>query len=87
MAEVKDVNIVEFKNALHKGKVKFSYSKKDGSVRDAVGTLVIDIMGEENAPKGGYASPVNTIRYYDLNSNGWRSFIIDNLISWSKVVE
>ena len=82
--EKKEVNISKFKKALHDGKVKFSYTKKDGSIRDAVGTLNIDVMGKENEPKGtGYEITDSNIRYYDLNSEGWRSFIIDNLISWS----
>ncbi len=82
--EKKEVNISKFKKALHDGKVKFSYTKKDGSVRDAVGTLNIDVMGKENTPKGtGYEIMDSNIRYYDLNSEGWRSFIVDNLISWS----
>lgn len=82
--EKKEVNISKFKKALHDGKVKFSYTKKDGSIRDAVGTLNIDVMGKENEPKGtGYEIMDSNIRYYDLNSEGWRSFIVDNLISWS----
>ena len=84
--EKKEVNINEFKKALHKGKVKFSYIKKDGSIRDAVGTLNIDVMGEDNKPKGtGYEITDSNIRYYDLNSEGWRSFITDNLIEWSSI--
>ena len=81
--ENKEVNISEFKKALHEGKVKFSYVKKDGSIIDAVGTLNIDVMGKENVPKGtGYETTDSNIRYYDLNSEGWRSFIVDNLINW-----
>ena len=81
--ENKEVNIPKFKKALHDGKVKFSYNKKDNSIRDAVGTLNIDVMGKENEPKGtGYETTDSNIRYYDLNSKGWRSFIVDNLINW-----
>ena len=81
--ENKEVNIPKFKKALYDGKVKFSYTKKDNSIRDAVGTLNIDVMGKENEPKGtGYEITDSNIRYYDLNSEGWRSFIVDNLISW-----
>ena len=43
--ENKEVNISKFKKALYDGKVKFSYTKKDNSIRDAVGTLNIDVMG------------------------------------------
>ena len=43
-------------------------------------------MGADNAPKGtGYDIVDDNIRYYDLNSEGWRSFIPENLIEWSKI--
>lgn len=86
MAEVKEVNIANFKNALHKGVVEFKYKKKNGEIRSAKGTLNIEVMGEDNAPKGtGYEIMDSNIRYYDLNSEGWRSFIVDNLIEWNKI--
>ena len=82
--EKKEVNINEFKNALHKGIVEFKYTKKNGDERTARGTLNIEVMGEENTPKGtGYEITDSNIRYYDLNSEGWRSFIVDNLIEWN----
>ena len=82
MAEVKEVNITNLKNALHKGVVEFKYKKKNGEIRSAKGTLNIDVMGKDNAPKGTSSWPLSdqSIRYYDLNSEGWRSFITDNLI-------
>lgn len=85
MTEAKEVNIANFKNALHKGVVEFKYKKKNGEIRSARGTLNIEVMGEDNAPKGtGYEITDDNIRYYDLNSEGWRSFIPENLIEWSK---
>ncbi len=79
-----EVNINDFKNALRKGVVNFKYKKKNGEIRDAKGTLNVDIMGEENTPKGtGYDIVDTNIRYYDLNSEGWRSFIAENLIEWN----
>ena len=81
--EKKEVNINEFKKALHKGMVEFKYTKKNGEIREAKGTLNTEIMGESNTPKGtGYEITDSNIRYYDLNSEGWRSFIVDNLIEW-----
>ena len=79
-----EVNINDFKNALRKGVVNFKYKKKNGEIRDAKGTLNVEIMGEENTPKGTGCDIVDTnIRYYDLNSEGWRSFIAENLIEWN----
>lgn len=81
-----ETNINNFKNALHKGVVTFKYLKKNGETREAKGTLNIDVMGSENAPKGtGYEISDNIIHYFDIDSNGWRSFIIDNLIEWKSI--
>ena len=65
----------ELKAKMREGEVKFKYTKKNGEIREALGTLNSDVYGKENEPE-------NQIRYYDLNSKGWRSFIIDNLISY-----
>lgn len=63
---------------LHKGVVSFVYNKKDGSVRHAVGTL----YGVGHTIKGiGKSDCSWTLRYYDVDCKGWRSFIIGNLVS------
>ena len=73
--------IENLKSQMRNGVVEFSYTKKDGSTRVAKGTLNFDIMGEENQPKNGvgYDSDTTT-RYFDINSNGWRSFKNNNFI-------
>jgi len=80
---MKNINIEDFKKALHNGVVEFKYKKKNGDERVAKGTLNVEVMGEENSPKGtGYDITDSNIRYYDLNSEGWRSFVVENLIEW-----
>ena len=80
---MKNINIEDFKKALHNGVVEFKYKKKNGDERVAKGTLNVEVMGEENSPKGtGYEITDSNIRYYDLNSEGWRSFVTENLIEW-----
>lgn len=70
------------KSRMHEGEVNFTYQKKNGSERTARGTLNVQVMGEENSPKGmDYNKSDDVTRYYDLNSNGWRSFTNVNLIS------
>lgn len=72
------------KAELHKREVSFKYYKKDGSIRDAKGTLNSEIYGKENTPTGSIKTiPENQIRYYDTDSDGWRSFLSENLISFS----
>ena len=79
-----DTNYIEkFKKALYKGIVEFMYTKKNGEERTAHGTLNLEVMGEENAPKGtGYEATDNQIRYYDTDSKGWRSFLTENFVDW-----
>lgn len=73
----------ELKQELRKREVKFSYWKKDGSIREAKGTLNSEIYGKDNEPTGtGRPVPENQVRYYDLDAQGWRSFLAENLIGW-----
>ena len=68
-------NLIE---KLRKGIVSFVYNKKDGGVRHACGTL----YGVGHTIKGvGQKECSWTLRYYDVDCKGWRSFIIDNLVS------
>lgn len=71
------------KSEMHAREVEFKYMKKDGSERNAVGTLNPAIYGEENEPTGsGRSVPENQVRYFDINAQGWRSFLVENLISY-----
>ena len=76
--------IVELKEKLKKGIVKFSYEKKDGTIREAEGTTKVSIIEEHNAvpqENSGYSYTDKVTRYYDTNSEGWRSFRNENLVS------
>jgi len=87
LERINEVSIQNLKNALHEGAVKFSYKKVNGEIREAYGTLNIEVMGEENQPhgNGNYSVSDDVIRYYDLDSKGWRSFKAENLISFENV--
>lgn len=59
--------------------VKFQFRKKDGTVRDAVGTLRRDLMKQEDGtiwePKGEpKPEPATIIRFFDCVKGMWRSF-------------
>jgi len=70
------------KAALSVGFVKFSYYKKDGSYRVAVGTrnadLITKLIGRERVEKSGRVASSNVLVYFDLSRGGFRSFIINN---------
>jgi len=73
----------ELKQELHKREVKFSYWKKDGSVREARGTLNFELYGKDTEHTGsGRTVPENQVIYYDLDAQDWRSFLAENLIGW-----
>lgn len=66
--------------------VKFQFRKKDGSVRDAVGTLKREKMIQEDGsvwePVGEVRPDVPTlVKYWDLTVQSWRSFNVFNLVS------
>ena len=69
--------------------VKFQFRKKDGSVRDAVGTLKRDMMKQEDGtiwtPTGeGKPEPASVVRYFDLEKGMWRCFTCVDFIGLSK---
>lgn len=82
LSDDNETMVDELKEKLRNGEAKFTYKKKNGEERTAHGTLNKEIYGETNEPKGTAKSvPENQVRYFDLDSNGWRSFITENLIS------
>ena len=85
--ELNDFKIVyteeAIKERLTSGSVHFTYLKKDGTEREAYGTRNPGIINDYNAtPSGNGTEKTRVITYYDLNSNGWRSFKVENFISF-----
>lgn len=78
-----------FRLKLRNGTFRFSYLKKDGSIREAVGTLNLKIIPEEHHPKSDEGTKRETapgiFTYYDLTADGkggWRSFHYENFIGF-----
>lgn len=57
---------------MHHGNVCFRYTKQDGTIRRATGTLI----GYEHSFRRPYTpKPENTfVVYYDIDAKGWRTF-------------
>jgi len=87
----------DFRKKLSTGVWRFSYYKKDGSIREAVGTLCMDLIPEDKRPKSLSSAPdvrpenYDTFPYYDLYADGdcagWRSFRLDNFIGFVEEVK
>lgn len=70
--------------ALAKGVVRFTFTKKDGTTRHAIGTRN---LAKASAYLGGATIPpvgggnANPNAYYDLQKCAWRSFVPSNVVS------
>lgn len=82
----------EFYDRLNKERVHFEFRKKDGSVRKAYGTLIKDDLPK---PAHSYdtrssarekmkrAFPEDSVLYFDLEKNSFRSFKMQNFIKYT----
>lgn len=62
------------------GVVRFAYEKTDGTLRRAAGTLH-DVAHLVTGRGKRTAQSTETVRYYDVEAGGFRSFRIENLIT------
>ena len=71
---------LKLRKALHKGIVRFWFQKVDGSIREAYGTLVSDLV----APTKGTGKEQNPMIqvYYDTEKEQYRCFKKANLIKF-----
>ncbi|NDV78757.1 SH3 beta-barrel fold-containing protein [Dysgonomonas sp. 511] len=73
------IEVLQFK--LMNGTAHFLYKKKDGSIREAWGTLLERVV---NSTTNGYGVPrkyYNCQAYFDIELQVWRSFRYENLIA------
>ena len=70
--------------------VRFTFRKKDGTIREALGTLMRSLMRLDNGklwePVGVVKpEPENIVRYFDLEKLMWRSFTCTEFIAITEV--
>jgi len=78
---VKSISNSELRKMLKKGTVKFQFTKKDGSVRTAVGTMDPSLITKK--PMGGVCIPKEKSGYsiyFDVEKDGWRLYDENKLI-------
>ena len=65
---------------LQSEEVKITFTKKDGTEREMLCTLVADKIPSEHAPKNtGKTQSEEAIAVFDLENDGWRSFRWDSV--------
>lgn len=75
---VKAWSLYRLTQRMRAGVVRFAYEKADGTLRRAAGTLhevAATIKGT------GLPNDALTIRYYDVEADGWRSFKVENFVT------
>ena len=73
-----DISLEDLRRNLHgTTPVSFSYFKKDGTLRNAIGTLNERLIPESVRPKDSSTNTGDNLKYYDLEKNAWRSLCID----------
>lgn len=65
---------------LTEGIAHFAFQKKDGSIREAFGTVQAERIAIPSG-EGPKTNQETTGVYFDLGSNAWRSYTIANLIA------
>ena len=78
-----------FRDALNNGFARFTYYKKDGTTRTALGTRSPSLIPIDKLPKGQleineWEDIVKAIPYFDLEKNEWRSFSVLNVVRLEK---
>lgn len=79
-----------FRDALSNGFARFTYNKKGGSTRTALGTRSPLLIPADKAPKSpqdndGWEERAKAIPYFDLEKREWRSFDVLNFVSLDEV--
>ena len=84
--------VKEFKDKLKAGEVKFEYAKKDGSTKQATGTLKPDLLPVKTTDAKVDAAidkqktkrnlSTDSVFYYDLDDKGFRSFKMSNFVKY-----
>ena len=79
-----------FRDALSNGFARFTYYKKDGTTRTALGTRSPVLIPADKAPKCSqdndeWEERAKAIPYFDLVKNEWRSFSVLNFNSLEQV--
>ena len=83
-----DELVIELKNRLSKGEVKFSFRKLNDKLRRARGTVDLNTILKENPDFGEWDKEYQplklknpyVIRYYDLDKKNWRSCDVNRLL-------
>lgn len=76
----KTKDLSEFGNMLRRGIVEFEFIKKDGSVRQAKGTLVAEHLPAPKGDSKSHKTNENVMVYFDMDKKSFRSFLKSSFV-------
>ena len=77
MQNVTKVSAEELKSRLSAGVVRFFFQKKDGSLREALGTSNLSSIPQGHHPSGVRQAPSSVVPFFDIEKQQWRSAKVD----------
>jgi hypothetical protein len=82
MANFKTTSVEELNKMLHEGIVEFEFIKKDGSVRQAKGTLLAEYLPAPKTDSEGKTRKTNenVMVYFDMDKKSFRSFVKESFV-------
>lgn len=77
----------EIIESLRRGTLVVEFNKKNGEFRRMTCTLNSVLIPQDQLPKSEIAVKENdtTVRCFDLEANGWRSFIVENVLKTERL--
>ena len=78
----KTTSLEEFKEMLKNGIVDFEFTKKDGTIRSAKGTLLENYLPAQKADSDSTSRKKNdnVVVYFDVEKNAFRSFVKEGFL-------
>ena len=76
----KTTNVNEFKEMLKNGIVEFEFIKKDGTLRQAKGTLLAEHLPPQKEGTSSKKPSDNVMVYFDMEKNAFRSFVKESFV-------
>ncbi|MCF0202495.1 MAG: DUF2693 domain-containing protein [Bacteroidaceae bacterium] len=77
------IEIASCIDMMRSGNVHFRFLKKDGSVREAVGTLQQEVV-QPTLQGSGKELPKNLVAFYDTEKEAWRSFDVRRWLGYDE---
>jgi hypothetical protein len=75
---------IQLKESLNQGVYRFNFRKKDGSIRNALGTRNLELIPKEDVPNRLEDISNKSVVFFDLEERKFRSYSINTEVAVSE---